>query len=37
MAASITIYGTSDLLPFGATIALLIAALAYFLGRSQHE
>ena len=28
--------GHTDLLPFGATIALIIAALAFFLGRSQH-
>jgi uncharacterized membrane protein YqhA len=36
LAAVLSWDGKSDLLPFGATIALLIAALAYFLGRSQH-
>jgi uncharacterized membrane protein YqhA len=28
--------GTSDLLPFGVTVGLLIAALAFFLARARH-
>jgi uncharacterized membrane protein YqhA len=29
-------YGQRDLLGFGVTVALLIAALAYFYGRTEH-
>ncbi len=36
LAAVMSWDGQSDLLPFGATIALIIAALAFFLGRSSH-
>jgi uncharacterized membrane protein YqhA len=36
LAAVMSWDGQSDLLPFGATIALIIAALAFFLGRARH-
>jgi uncharacterized membrane protein YqhA len=36
LAAVMSWDGQSNLLPFGATIALIIAALAFFLGRARH-
>ena len=36
LAAVMSWDGQRDLLPYGATIALIIAALAFFLGRSSH-
>lgn len=36
LAAVMSWDGQSELLPFGAAIALIIAALAFFLGRSSH-
>lgn len=37
LGAVVTWDGQSDLLPLGITIALLIAALAFFVTRSRHE
>jgi len=37
LGAVVTWDGKSDLLPFGATVALLIAALAFFLSRAKHD
>lgn len=37
LGAVVTWDGESDLLPFGATVALLIAALAFFQSRAKHE
>lgn len=37
LGAVVTWDGKTDLLPFGATVALLIAALAFFLSRSKHD